>query len=202
MVLQCTTRQEAGMLVSKVRQVGVAARVTRCPTGGRQMTYKKLAQVAAGTVGTIGLALAPFGTATAATAGPGSALDVKKLPNAIHATVENEAVVLGNGAISLFVDPGTAYSLANVEYTRLSDDAAADSSQKAVAAVLNPGTIGGAVLWATPNGTFPGTNDITKGELGCDGSIDPATQTVVAPNSSCLLGPPGIQEAAGLPGAS
>jgi hypothetical protein len=132
-------------------------------------------RLALAVAGVVALSLGPLAQRSGA-----ATLDVKNLPNAMHASVENKAVILGIGGASLFVDPGPAYSLANIDYTRYADDVPADVAMKARGVVLDPGTIGGAVLWAPPNGTF--------GDASC--------------NNQCMLLPTGVHEAAGFPGYS
>jgi hypothetical protein len=118
-----------------------------------------------------------------------AALVDKKLPNSMQATVEGQALIYGAGALSLLADPGPAYVFAQMNYTRFGDDDPPEVAMKAVGAVLSPGTIPAAVIWAPP----PTTN-----WPSCGGN--PAAG--VAPNSQCLLIPTGVHEAAGFPGYS
>jgi len=123
--------------------------------------------------GIAGLVIGPMSMGSSA-----ATLDQSNLPNAMHAEVENKAVILGTGAQGLFVDPGPAYSLANIDYTRYSEENF-QLALKARGAVLDPGTIGGAVLWAAP------TN---------------APITDSACNTQCKEVPTGLHEASGFPG--
>jgi hypothetical protein len=134
------------------------------------MTRLRYALTAAGIAG---LVMGPLSLGSSA-----ATLDQSNLPNAMHAEVENKAVILGTGAQSLYVDPGPAYSLANIDYTRYSDDEPGDVAMKARGAVLDPGTIAAAVLWAAPAGEFGASN--------C--------------NNQCYETPTGLHEASGFPG--
>jgi len=129
-------------------------------------------------VGAFALVVAVGGVLPGARAETGE-LDPATLPNSMHGAVETQAMTLGNGAVSLFVDPGTAYAYSTVDYTRLGDatddDAEAEIAMKAVGAVANPGTIVGAVIWAAP-------------------ICEPQ------PNAPCTLAPTGLHEASGFPG--
>jgi hypothetical protein len=71
------------------------------------------------------------------------------LAPALHGAVETQALTVGVGAISLFVDPGTAYAYSTMDR----DDYGGDSvayTMTARGANLNLGTIALAVLWAAP----------------------------------------------------
>ena len=130
------------------------------------------------------LATVVVGAVGGSLAGPAGAaagsIDAATLPKSMHGAVETQAVTIGNGALSLFVDPGTAYA-----YSVLNRD---DYGEGSVAydmggrgANINPGTIAAAVLWAPP-------------------SCDPS-----GPNVPCILsgdGTPantGLHEAKGFP---
>ena len=79
-----------------------------------------------------------------------AALKKSDVPTSMHGAVETQAVTVGNGALSLLVDPGTAYAYSTLDY----DDYGEDSqsfTMTARGANLNLGTIAYAVLWAPPN---------------------------------------------------
>jgi len=147
-------------------------------------------QLALAVAGVVALSVGPLaGGSRAAT------LDPKNLPNAMHASVEDKAIILGTGSgagLAVILDPGPAYSLANIDYSRFADDIPADVAMKARGAILDPGTIGGAVLWAPPAGEF------ADPDLNSDGKGD---RTGGVPcNNDCELAPTGMHEAAGFPG--
>ena len=71
------------------------------------------------------------------------------LPASMHGAVETQALTVGVGALSLLVDPGTAYAYTTIDR----DDYGAGSvsyTMTARGANLNLGTIALAVLWAAP----------------------------------------------------
>jgi hypothetical protein len=102
-----------------------------------------LASLTLGVVGVVGASLAgPAGAA-------GAAIDPATLPKSMHAAVETQAVTVGNGALSLLVDPGTAYAYALLNR----DDYGGGSvayDMTARGANVNPGAIAAAVIWAPP----------------------------------------------------
>lgn len=105
------------------------------------------------------------------------------VPPALHGAVETQALTAGVGAISLFVDPGTAYAYSTMDR----DDYGGGSvsyTMTARGANLNLGTIALAVIWAAPDcqPDSPGDSNapcILSGGLG-------------TPNT-------GLQEAGGFP---
>lgn len=79
-----------------------------------------------------------------------AAIQKKDVPTSMHGAVETQAITIGNGALSLLVDPGTAYAYSTLDY----DDYGEDSqsfTMTARGANLNLGTIAYAVIWAPPN---------------------------------------------------
>lgn len=79
-----------------------------------------------------------------------AAIQKKDVPTSMHGAVETQAITVGNGALSLLVDPGTAYAYSTLDY----DDYGEDSqsfTMTARGANLNLGTIAYAVIWAPPN---------------------------------------------------
>src|SRR5687768_1240326 len=72
------------------------------------------------------------------------------LPKSLHGAVETQAFTDGNGALALFVDPGTAYAYSTLDR----DDYGGGSTSytmTARGANLNLGTIALAVVWAAPD---------------------------------------------------
>ncbi|MDQ1438664.1 MAG: hypothetical protein QOK43_2293 [Acidimicrobiaceae bacterium] len=109
------------------------------------------------------------------------ALSAKEVPTSMHGAVETQAVTVGNGALSLLVDPGTAYAYSTLDR----DDYGQDSvsyTMTARGANVNLGTIAYAVLWAPPSCD---TNNVP---CFLSGSKDPHM-----PNT-------GLHEAKGFPG--
>ena len=101
------------------------------------------------------------------------------VPSALHGAVETQALTVGNGALALFVDPGTAYAYSTLDR----DDYGAGSlsyTMTARGANLNLGTIAYAVIWAAPDCS-------ADGNYGCIASGGEGT-----PNT-------GLHEAAGFP---
>jgi hypothetical protein len=101
------------------------------------------------------------------------------LPSNLHGSVETQAITDGNGALALFVDPGTAYAYSTFDR----DDYGAGSvsyTMTARGANLNLGTIAYAVIWAAPDCS-------ADGNYGCIASGGEGT-----PNT-------GMHEAAGFP---
>lgn len=101
------------------------------------------------------------------------------LPSSLHGAVETQALTAGNGALALFVDPGTAHAYSTMDR----DDYGGGSisyTMTARGANLNLGTIAYAVLWAAPDCS-------ADGNYGCIASGGMGT-----PNT-------GLQEAAGFP---
>jgi hypothetical protein len=81
-------------------------------------------------------------------AGAGAAPPPDLAPS-LHGAIETQALTLGVGALSLFVDPGTAYSYSTMDR----DDYGGGSvayTMTARGANLNIGTIPAAVIWAAP----------------------------------------------------
>jgi hypothetical protein len=81
--------------------------------------------------------------------GAAAAVAKKDVPTSMHGAVETQAVTVGNGALSLLVDPGTAYAYSTLDR----DDYGEDSesfTMTARGANVNLGTIAYAVLWAPP----------------------------------------------------
>jgi hypothetical protein len=102
-----------------------------------------------------------------------------ELPSAMHGAVETQALTAGNGALALFVDPGTAYAYSTMDR----DDYGGGSlsyTMTARGANLNLGTIAYAVIWAAPDCN-------ADGNYGCIASGGEGT-----PNT-------GLHEAAGFP---
>jgi hypothetical protein len=111
--------------------------------------------------------------------GVAGAVEDAELPTAIHGAVETQALTLGNGALALFVDPGTAYAYSTLDR----DDYGGGSlsyTMTARGANLNLGTIAYAVIWAAPDCS-------ADGNYGCIASGGEGT-----PNT-------GLHEAAGFP---
>lgn len=115
------------------------------------------------------------------------------LPGAMHGAVETQAVTAGIGALSLLVDPGTAYAYSTIDR----DDYGGGSvsyTMTARGANLNLGTIALAVLWAAPS-CEPEPNpqcvlsggDVAEGDPAEDGR-----EKVGGPNT-------GLHEAGGFP---
>lgn len=78
-----------------------------------------------------------------------AAIQKKDVPTSMHGAVETQAITVGNGALALLVDPGTAYAYSTLDY----DDYGEDSqsfTMTARGANVNLGTIAYAVLWAPP----------------------------------------------------
>ncbi|MCU1460360.1 MAG: hypothetical protein JWO37_435 [Acidimicrobiales bacterium] len=98
------------------------------------------------TIGTVATSVAP---PAGATAGP---VDLATLPKSMHAAVETQSVTIGNGALSLFVDPGAAYSYSLVNRDDYGEGSIA-YDMTARGANVNPGTIAAAVIWAPPSCT-------------------------------------------------
>jgi hypothetical protein len=71
------------------------------------------------------------------------------VPPALHGAVETQALTAGVGAISLFVDPGTAYAYSTMDRDDYGGGGLA-YTMTARGANLNLGTIALAVLWAAP----------------------------------------------------
>ncbi|HEV7887910.1 MAG TPA: hypothetical protein VGO92_10145 [Acidimicrobiales bacterium] len=71
------------------------------------------------------------------------------LPQSMHGAVETQAVTVGNGAVSLLVDPGTAYAYSTLDRDDYGEGSV-NFSMTARGANLNLGTIAYAVLWAPP----------------------------------------------------
>lgn len=90
---------------------------------------------------------APFGMSGAAGA---AGVDVEELAESMHGAVETQAITVGNGALSLLVDPGTAYAYSTLDR----DDygfGTPSFTMTARGANVNLGTIAYAVLWAPPS---------------------------------------------------
>jgi hypothetical protein len=111
-----------------------------------------------------------------------------ELPSAMHGAVETQALTLGNGALALFVDPGTAYAYSTMDRDDYalpgeggaSGDGSLSYTMTARGANLNLGTIAYAVIWAAPDCS-------ADGNYGCIASGGEGT-----PNT-------GLHEAAGFP---
>lgn len=73
----------------------------------------------------------------------------KDIPTSMHGAVETQAVTVGNGALSLFVDPGTAYAYSTLDRDDYGNDSVS-FTMTARGANVNLGTIAYAVLWAAP----------------------------------------------------
>jgi hypothetical protein len=115
---------------------------------------------------------------------PGRAAAPADVAPALHGAVETQALTAGVGAISLFVDPGTAYAYSTMDR----DDYGGGSvsyTMTARGANLNLGTIALAVIWAAPE-CHP--EDPSKSNGPCFLSGGHGT-----PNT-------GLQEAGGFPG--
>lgn len=95
-------------------------------------------------VGASALLGAPFGMSGAAS------VEVEELAESMHGAVETQAITVGNGALSLLVDPGTAYAYSTLDR----DDygfGTPSFTMTARGANVNLGTIAYAVLWAPPS---------------------------------------------------
>jgi hypothetical protein len=120
--------------------------------------------------------------------GRASAVSSAEVPKSMHGAVETQAITVGNGALSLLVDPGTAYAYSTLDR----DDYGSGSvnySMTARGANLNLGVIAYAVLWPAPDCVAHNVTCFTSGEeLHHDGS----PYTGPTPNV-------GIHEAKGFP---
>jgi hypothetical protein len=110
------------------------------------------------------------------------ALTDKDIPPSMHGAVETQAVTVGNGALSLLVDPGTAYAYSTLDRDDYGDNSV-NFSMTARGANLNLGTIAYAVIWAPPS-----CGDTKNGPCVLSGGYSPG-----APNT-------GLHEAKGFPG--
>ncbi|MEA3020260.1 MAG: hypothetical protein QOI47_1784 [Actinomycetota bacterium] len=111
-------------------------------------------------------------------AGVAGAASDAELPTNLHGSVETQALTAGNGALALFVDPGTAYAYSTFDR----DDyggGATSYTMTARGANLNLGTIALAVIWAAPDCANHNAPCVLSGGLG-------------SPNT-------GLSEAAGFP---
>jgi hypothetical protein len=91
-----------------------------------------------------------FGMFATVAVSPAGAITDADLPTSMHGAVETQAVTVGNGALSLLVDPGTAYAYSTLDR----DDygfGTPSFTMTARGANLNLGTIAYAVLWAAPD---------------------------------------------------
>ena len=93
----------------------------------------------------------------AATAGFGAvagvdaaAIEAKDFPESMHGAVETQAITAGQGALALFVDPGTAYAYSVFDRDDYGEGSV-NYAMTARGANLNLGTIAYAVLWAAPD---------------------------------------------------
>lgn len=102
-----------------------------------------------------------------------------ELPSALHGAVETQAITAGNGALALFVDPGTAYAYSTLDRDDYGGGPPA-FTMTARGATLNLGTIAYAVIWAAPDCSIQNAPCVLSGGLG-------------TPNT-------GLHEAAGFPG--
>ena len=94
-------------------------------------------------IGASALLGAPFGVSGV------EGLEAADVPESVHGAVETQAITVGNGALSLLVDPGTAYAYSTLDR----DDYGFGSpsfTMTARGANVNLGTIAYAVLWAPP----------------------------------------------------
>jgi hypothetical protein len=111
--------------------------------------------------------------------GVARAAEDSEIPAALHGAVETQALTAGNGALALFVDPGTAYAYSTMDR----DDYGGGSisyTMTARGANLNLGTIAYAVIWAAPDCN----QDANYGCIASGGEGTPNT---------------GLHEAAGFP---
>jgi hypothetical protein len=92
------------------------------------------------------------------------ALSDKDVPSSMHGAVETQAITVGNGALSLLVDPGTAYAYSTLDR----DDYGSGSvnyTMTARGANVNLGTIAYAVLWAPPDCKNNNATCLTSGQF-------------------------------------
>jgi hypothetical protein len=109
-------------------------------------------------------ALALMVAMSATGASGAGALTDKDIPSSMHGAVETQAVTVGNGALSLLVDPGTAYAYSTLDR----DDYGGGSVNYAMTARganLNLGTIAYAVLWPPPDCTTNNVSCATSGQV-------------------------------------
>ena len=71
------------------------------------------------------------------------------LPGSMHGAVDTQALTVGVGALSLLVDPGTAYAYSTIDRDDYGEGSVS-YTMTARGANLNLGTIALAVLWAAP----------------------------------------------------
>lgn len=108
----------------------------------RLTTLGRIGRAAAAAALTVGVGLVPATPAHAA-------LKDKDLASSMHGALETQAVTVGNGALSLLVDPGTAYAYSTFDRDDYGEDSVS-YTMTARGANLNLGTIAYAVLWAPP----------------------------------------------------
>lgn len=111
----------------------------------RSVTTPVRVGAAALLVGASALMGVPIGLSSAGAAGA-----AEDLPESMHGAVETQAVTVGNGALSLLVDPGTAYAYSTLDRDDFGQGSVS-MTMTARGANLNLGTIAYAVLWAPPS---------------------------------------------------
>ena len=119
------------------------------------------------------------------------ALTAKDLPPSMHGAVETQAITAGNGALSLLVDPGTAYAYSTLDRDDYGNGSV-NFSMTARGANLNLGTIAYAVLWPAPDCETRNVTCVTSGQVIYGNDESPSGYSGPPPNT-------GLHEAKGFP---